>query len=150
MVKLDYQLSPGWNEKTGSIDLSRADESTLLYNAFLGDVIFTADGADFSARWDWVPILDFARNFFLVVNELANEPQLAYEFTESDAAINLKKVNSEVIVSSTYAAGTAKVPYEELVSQTQDFTRRVFRELGATYPQLKENPAFMAYQTEVG
>jgi hypothetical protein len=112
MVKLDYQISPSWNEKAGAIDLSRADESTLLYNAFLGDVVFSVEGVDFSARWGWVPILDFARSFFLVFNELASEPQFTYEFTESDAAINLKKVDGEVIVSATYAAGMAKVSYE--------------------------------------
>lgn len=132
------------------MDLSRADESVLLYSSFLGDVVFAVDDTDFSARWGWIPILDFARNFFLVVKELPNESQFSYEFTESDAAINLRMADDEVIVSATYVSGTARISYEELLSQTHAFVNRILKEFGAAYPLLKENPIFLAYQAELG
>jgi hypothetical protein len=59
-IIFDYKLSSEWNRRTQTVDLRGADEMTLRYDCFLGDVVFSVDEADFSARWDWVPVFDFA------------------------------------------------------------------------------------------
>jgi hypothetical protein len=60
MIHLSYRLSDESCAKNALIDWATADEMTLRYYVFFGDQIFVIDGADFSARWGWVTILDFA------------------------------------------------------------------------------------------
>ena len=58
MVKLDYII-----DKIGlrdGEDFLSAPQEHFHYYFFLGDVTFIVDEVDFSARWGWVPILDFA------------------------------------------------------------------------------------------
>lgn len=39
-VVLDYSLSESWNRRSPGLDLQVADETTLRYQCFLGDVVF--------------------------------------------------------------------------------------------------------------
>lgn len=88
MITLDYELSLGWDRRTTELKLRSADEMTLRYDCFLGDVVFV-DGVDFSARWGWVPVLDFALHLWAIAGGLVSEAEELFEFTESDAAIEV-------------------------------------------------------------
>ncbi len=57
-MHLDYRLSEDWDEN--STDLAAADETDLRYYAAPGDIIFRKDQTDLSARWGWIPLIDFA------------------------------------------------------------------------------------------
>lgn len=72
MLKLDYALSPSWNA-CSTATLEDADETSLRYDCFLGDVIFLAFEVDLNARWGWVPVLDFALGLEAVVVRLHAE-----------------------------------------------------------------------------
>jgi hypothetical protein len=60
MIDLRYSISPSSPERVKPVDMRTADEGTLRYDLFLGDIIFFANGVDFSTNWAWVPILDAA------------------------------------------------------------------------------------------
>ena len=57
-MHLDYRLSEDWDEN--SSNLAAADETDLRYYAATGDVILRKDQNDLSARWGWIPLIDFA------------------------------------------------------------------------------------------
>ena len=57
-MHLDYRLSEDWDEN--STDLATADETDLRYYAATGDIILRTDQTDLSARWGWIPLIDFA------------------------------------------------------------------------------------------
>lgn len=149
MIKLDYRIDSSWEANNPPIDLRCASESDLLYSVFQGDIIFTVDSVDFSARWGWIPVLDFSRSILIAVLELDAESNTKFEFTDSDAVISFQRSHDVIKISATYTKGVAEESFAHLLSQVRQFAQRVFRDLGIKYPSLLENPLFIAYQTEV-
>jgi hypothetical protein len=135
MLTFDYVLDPAWDR--AEVDLAAADEMVLRYDCFLGDVVFVVGEADFSARWGWVPILDFAVALDGIVDLLVGEGR--FEFTESDAAIDFRRDGDVVQVSTNYMPGSAVVPLVELQAATDAFLRRVVADLTARHPELARN-----------
>jgi hypothetical protein len=149
MIRLDYRIDSSWEAKNPPIDLHCADENDLLYGAFPGDITFVIDSIDLSARWGWIPVLDFSRSFLISVLDLETKPNTMFEFTDSEAVISFERNQDVVKISATYTKGIAETSFAHLLSQARQFAQRVFRELVIKYPSLQENPVFVAYQTEV-
>src|SRR5437868_1600713 len=115
MIDLSYKLSDEWNAKATNVDWSGADETTLRYHVYLGDQVFVVNGVDFSARWGWIPLLDFAAALVAVTRGLAaGETELAFEFTESDAHLQFNRQGNNTLITSSYSNATATVPTNEL------------------------------------
>jgi hypothetical protein len=142
MIKLDYALSPSWNEKTGSVALETAEEWVLRYDCFLGDVIFLVYEVDLSARWGWVPILDFALGLDSIVGSLGREDAEAevFEFTESDATIAFRRDGEVVEIEASYVPGAARVAHEDLRTAVKRFVVRVLGDFARDHPELARNP----------
>jgi hypothetical protein len=100
-VTLDYSLSPSFSRWATGVDLAAADETTLAYDCFCGGVTFVVEGADFSARWGWVTVLDFALSS-----------------TGSD----------EVKITASYTSDVVTVPATELHAASEAFLERVVAE----------------------
>lgn len=146
MVKLDYII-----DKIGlrdGEDFLSAPQEHLHYYFFLGDVTFIVDGVDFSARWGWVPILDFAVTLSEVISELAENPYGLFEFTESGDTIDFLLDDDRVKVSCTYVNEIAIVDYSILREQARSFAVRVLMELGDAHPLLKKNQHFSVLEKE--
>ena len=127
-------------------DLSSASKEQIHYDLFLGDVTFVVDGADFSAHWGWVPILDFAASLWQVIDGLTEKPNAVFEFTESEALIEFSLNGDRVEVSSNYVDETATVDYSTLRHEAFLFAKKVIEELGFEHPLLKQNPHFAALE----
>lgn len=140
MLKLDYSLSLSWNEPDAS-SLEDANELVLRYDCFLGDVIFLVSEIDMSARWGWVPVLDFALGLDAVVKALApgEDNEAVFEFTESDATIRLRRVGEAVEIEASYAPGSARVRYDDLRAIAKRFLARVVQDLLWQRPELHRN-----------
>ena len=89
-MHLDYRLSEDWDEN--STDLAAADETDLRYYAATGDIIFRKDQTDLSARWGWIPLIDFALALREIAEALAvTEGSETFEFTESEATLRFDR-----------------------------------------------------------
>jgi hypothetical protein len=139
MLTLAYKLSSDWARPAREIDLANADETTLRYDAFPGDVTFEVGGADFSARWGWVPVLDFALALRAVAGALVSTDREQLGFTESDAEIDFRRQGDVIRVEADYAPGTGEVPLVDLSLESERFLARMITELTASYPPLGEN-----------
>jgi hypothetical protein len=140
MITLDYELSEDWNRRAAEIDLRSADEVTLRYDYFLGDVVFVVDRADFSARWGWVPVLDFALGLRAIAGGLVSEAEESFEFTESDAAIEFRREGETVKIEAGYASAAAEVRHLEFTLHAERFVERVVADLSSRYTGLAINP----------
>jgi hypothetical protein len=145
LIELDYRLSSRFTDGLAGDDLATASEMSLRYDAFFGDVLFRVDGASFDARWDWVPVLDFALALQAIVEALATEPREEFEFTESDATISFERDHDRVRIEASYTDDLAEVPYVELRNASEAFLARVLSELAAAHPELARNPALSAH-----
>ncbi len=141
MLSLDYALSP---RRGGSsdIDLAEAEEWVLRYDLFLGDVIFMVYEVDLSARWGWVPVLDFALSLDSIVDSLAAgiAAEGLFEFTESDASIMFRRVGDAVEIDASYVPEVARAAYADLRGGVKRFLPRVLEGLLGEHPELRANP----------
>lgn len=141
MVRLDYSLSPAWNASS-DVDLAGAEEWVLRYDCFLGDVIFMVYEMDLSARWGWVPVLDFALALEAIVDALAvgDEVEELFEFTESDASISFRRAGDLVEIDASYVPDVVTASYAELRGETKRFLLRVLEGLIGQHRELATNP----------
>jgi hypothetical protein len=146
VIDLNFHLSSPSGHDAEEV-LADADETALRYDLFQGDIIFRAHGVDFSARWGWVPVLDFAVALQTIVDDLeASEDKIKlFEFTDSDATIRFERLDDTVKIETDYAPGSALVPYAELRKATENFFQQVVDQLITTYPSLAENSAMVRY-----
>ncbi len=149
MVTLDYQLSPAWRAQVPAVDLRAVSAEALHYDLFLGDVFFRSDRADFSAPWDWVPVLDFAMGLLRIVRALRSSASERFEFTESEATLGFERRGDRVQISSSYSPASAIVLYEDLRTAVESFAQKVVKELAAEFPSLCEAEAFQLCQQEL-
>lgn len=137
-IRIGYVLSPTWDSEPPSLDA--ADETTLRYRCFFGDVILSFGELDASAGWGWVPILDFALALRTISDRLLGASHLeVFEFTESDASITFQRTNDDVVIDPSYAPGVAHVPLPELVRSSRGFLTSLLSDLVDRYPQLAGN-----------
>lgn len=141
MVQLDYSLSPSWNAKSSATALPNADESVLRYDLFLGDIIFVIGEIDLSARWGWVPVLDFALGLSAVIDAVGRhaDHKHVFEFTESEATIGFRREGDAVEIRASYAFGAARVTYEDLHTSVRGFVARVLDDVVRQHPELRRN-----------
>lgn len=146
MINLSYILAANWNERGEIVDWATVSETTLRYGAFMGDQIFAIDGADFSARWGWVPILDFAASIVKITQGLhAHESELLFDFTESDAQIQFNRQADRVLVTSNYSNAKATTLLVELDKAAACYAARVLRDAINLHPALKTNHSLAAW-----
>jgi hypothetical protein len=138
-IEIDYRLSPPWSEGKATLDLASADEVQLRYYAFPGDQILRIDGADFSAFWGWVPLLDFAAVLVDAVAQAATGKDEEILFTENKARIVLRAEGEAVEVSCSYASGRAKIGRAELARAAKTYAARLLDELSMQFPELRSN-----------
>ena len=87
-MHIDYRLSEDWDEN--STDLAAADETDLRYYAATGDIILRKDQTDLSARWGWIPLIDFA----LALREIAEALAVREEAKRSSSPIQTRHFSS--------------------------------------------------------
>jgi hypothetical protein len=144
-MHLDYRLSEDWDEN--STDLAAAEETDLRYYAATGDIILRKDQTDLSARWGWIPLIDFALALREIAEALAlTEGSETFEFTESEATIQFDRRGQEMTISGSYAPGEIIVPFTAFREQARDFARRLDAELLAQRPELRLNPVYQDFK----
>src|SRR5438552_13405056 len=141
MITIDFLLSPAWRAKNMGVNLASADNASLRYEVLLGDIIFKTGQCDLSAKWDWIPLIDFATSLRQIVDELIEKDgtETIYEFTESDATLEFKREGSAIIVSASYAPCHATVPLVELAAAIDSFSRRILETISREFPSLLQN-----------
>jgi hypothetical protein len=144
-MHLDYRLSEDWDEN--STDLTSADETGLRFYAAPGDIVLRNDQADLSARWGWIPLIDFALALRKIAEALAaGDGSETFEFTESDATLQFDRLGAELTIRGSYAVGQITLPFVAFADRTADFARRLDAELLAKRPELGLNPAYQAFR----
>jgi hypothetical protein len=144
-MHFDYRLSEDWDEN--SADLAIAEETDLRYYAATGDIILRKDQTNLSARWGWIPLIDFALAMREIAKTLAvTEGSETFEFTESEATLQFDRRGQEMTISASYAPGKITVPFTAFIEKARDFAQRLDAELLAKRPELGQNPVYRAFK----
>lgn len=142
MIQINYSLSSMWELERHKFDLTKCDVNALTFNVFSGGIVLKIGGVDFSAMWDWIPVLGFAREFLGAIEMLSKKNLEVFNFTESDAEIVLERKKSMIQVSASYASSGALVEYEELKTAALNFYRKAINDFLVQYPDLNKNENF--------
>ncbi|MBV9671890.1 MAG: hypothetical protein JO076_03580 [Verrucomicrobia bacterium] len=141
-MQLSYRIRDGGEQEPE--DLSSADETTLRYEVVQGDIILEHANVDLSAKWSWIPLIDFTAALQQIVRQLtATETLRKFEFTESDAVLEFRKQGNDVVITASYAPGAIKVPFSQFQQQVERFTTQFTMDIYELYPELSRNPAFL-------
>jgi hypothetical protein len=144
-MHFDYRLSEDWDEI--STDLAAAEETDLRYYAATGDIILRQDQTNLSARWGWIPLIDFALAMRKIAEALAvTEGSETFEFTESEAKLQFDRRGQEITISGSYAPGKITIPFAAFIEKARDFGQRLDAELLAKRPELSQNPVYQAFK----
>jgi hypothetical protein len=144
-MHFDYRLSEDWDEN--SADPATADETDLRYYAATGDIILRKDRTDLSARWGWIPLIDFALAMRKISEALAvRDGNEMFEFTESEAKLQFERRGQGMTISGSYAPGEITIPFTAFVEKARDFGQRLDAELLAKRPELRQNPVYQAFK----
>ncbi len=144
-MHLSYRLSEKWDED--STDLSTVAETDLRYYVAPGDIILRADQTDLSANWGWIPLIDFALALREISEALAGaEGNETFEFTESEATLEFKRLGQEIEISASYAPGEVIVPLPVFTKQVRKFAQQLDAELLAKRPELGRNPVYQEFK----
>jgi hypothetical protein len=139
---LDACLAPEWNRRLAEQDLGTLSEANLRYEVLLGDVVLLSSDVDLSARWGWIPLLDFVVGVIAALRRLPESRHEVFDFTESGSELRFYHDDGAVEIRANYAAGTISISYDDLLEEATRFAVRVIRELRETAPSLDRNPNF--------
>jgi hypothetical protein len=141
-IKLGFHLDSSFRPDRRDLDLASASEEDLRYSAFPSDIEFEIDELDLSARWGWIPVLDFATALVHAVNQLdRGATEVLVDFTENEALIRIAKAGHERLeVRSTYTDGAGWIALSELREAAYQFASSVLARLTERWPSLRRNP----------
>jgi hypothetical protein len=136
-MHLDYRLT-----EDRETDWSSVTEEDLRYRVALGNLIFRVGDKDFSADWEWIPLIDLAAGFHEIVRKLEEgSASETFEFTESDAWVRFEKKDGKVLVSTSYGEGKGEVALHSVSEAVKSFRQRLQSELVRQHPQAAHNAA---------
>jgi hypothetical protein len=136
-MHLDYRL-----KEDGDTDWSSATEEDLRYRVALGNLVFHIGNKDFSAAWDWIPLVDLAASFAEIVRKLeGGSASETFEFTESDAWVRFERKGDKVLVSASYGEGVGESSFHAVSEAVKSFRERLHAEVIRKHPQAAHNTA---------
>jgi len=136
-MHLDYQL-----KEDSETDWSSVTEEDLRYRVALGNLIFHVGNKDFSAAWDWIPLVDLAASLAEIVRKLeGGSASQTFEFTESDAWIRFERKGEKVLVSTSYGEGEGESSFHAVSEAVKSLRERLQAELIGKHPQAAHNAA---------
>jgi hypothetical protein len=136
-MHLDFRLN-----EDRETDWSSVSEEDLRYRVALGNLIFRVGDKDFSATWEWIPLVDLAASLDEILRKLESGSRSeTFEFTESDAWIRFEKKDGKVLVSTSYGQGTAEDSLPALSEAVKSFRERLHGDLVRKHPHAAHNAA---------
>ena len=141
-IQISAHTARGWNREPSQADLSTASEADPRYETMLGDVEIRTDKVDLSARWGWVPLIDFTVGLVSLLRQLPQTKQATFDFTESGAELRFYLLDGIVEMRTNYADGIIRIDYDRLLAAACSFAASTFDTLTTEAPSLRKNPTF--------
>jgi hypothetical protein len=146
-IQLNYRLNPDLLSEIERFDLSQATETDFTYYLFCGDLFFNVEQHDLDAKWGWIPVLGFAKDFYAILLHLPNTKEAIYTFTESNDQILLHLKQTRVEVKTTYKkTELIAIDYEQIKQAVQHLLKKILSDLEERWPILKRNIIFNTYK----
>lgn len=144
-----FEIKHSFSINTHS-DITKADETNLRYNLFLGSLILKTQNNSIIIDWDWVPLIDFAICLFTICNNLftKKEGEEDFEFTESDSKIIFQKNGDKIKIVTSFSDETLEMSFKEFQEGIRVFYKSLLFEVVEKNQEVKDNVSFVEYLKE--
>ncbi|HEY0789983.1 MAG TPA: hypothetical protein VGD78_02855 [Chthoniobacterales bacterium] len=143
MLKVSYQLAPGRNGLADEEELAGLTDVDFRFRFALGDLILESGPVDLSARWGWVPLIDFVIGARGIVGLLEqHQIHAEFEFTESEATLSFTRQGVDLFLRASYAEGEIKCSLPAFAEQLQAFEHGLRHDLVERQPGLAHHAVF--------
>jgi hypothetical protein len=143
MLDLSYRLVKHLDEFRDRDALAKATEVDLRFRVALGDLILAAPPSDFSARWGWIPLIDFVVSVREIISHLRRGgTRSRFEFTESEATLSFARHEADLVITASYAPGDLRVPLTSFAERLRWFEGGLRADLVKEHPALDHHPVF--------
>ncbi|MBV9997560.1 MAG: hypothetical protein JO015_00445 [Verrucomicrobia bacterium] len=143
MLDLSYRLLTPYEEFPDPDDLAKATEVDFRFRVALGDLILAAPPSDFSARWGWIPLIDFAVSVREILSHLKRGgARSQFEFTESEATLTFVRHETGLVITASYAPGEIPIPLSSFEERLRWFEGGLRADLVKNQPALERHPVF--------
>jgi hypothetical protein len=143
MIKLDYTFTKKYIEREKLVlDYSNYSYSEIQYRFAEGSFIYKINDKDFSPSWDWLPLLGFAIDHFILLRELPKNKKTIYGFTDNTCEISYSFINDNVTLSTNYGINQGEetaVEYHKMLSAFVQLFKNVHAHTLKEIPQFREN-----------
>jgi len=145
MFEINYNFSDD-----NSSDVTKADETALRYNLFLGSVILKQGNNSISIDWDWIPLLDFSLCLFTIYNNLVQKikGEEEFEFTESEAKVFFQKDGDRIKIITSFSSEILEMSFEDFQKAIRKFYKDVIFDVLGRNQALRNNTTFLGYLNE--
>jgi hypothetical protein len=147
-IKFGYTLSDLYPPARAS-DPSSVSELDLRYDYFCGDIEMRVGAVDFSARWGWVPILDFLASLTFALAAVRQNERAIIDFTENEDEILLVNDGDGLHISASHVTANAVCDFNDFEEAANLFARHAFDEISNLDPELASTVAFQALRHKV-
>jgi hypothetical protein len=142
-LNLNYRLKNDLETLSEPALFVESNEVDLRFRLALGDLILTTPQADFSTRWGWVPLIDFAVSVQEIIDDLRRGVhQARFEFTESEATLTFSRNEDELVITASYAPGRIEIPLTSFAERLRQFKNDLRADLVKAHPVLDTHPVF--------
>lgn len=142
MIFLDYQLDPSHVKRLTDNQILSADDTSLDYYLFYGDVYFRVNEVSFDPFWGLIPVIFFSMQLCEISCGMADGEMSSLEFTEVEEQIHFLRAKDIIQITCDYSDARAQTSLPELRDASIDFANRVFDDLSNRWPLLKSTKAF--------
>jgi len=124
-------------------NLLDVDETFLRYLFLEGNVKLQSNKATINIDWN-IPLLDFALAMRLISLNLntRNDSDQCFDFTESDDEIYFSKLESDLVISTTFSEEVIKTKTDEFSEAVKIFYNEITNEILNKYPELTKNKSY--------
>jgi hypothetical protein len=129
-------------------DPAAISEIDLRYKYFGVNFELVVGDVEIVSKKRFVTLVDLTLSLSSVLERVSSGQDAAFDFTENEEVIHLRRDGDLVAVSSSTRPVQASVESEELVGEVVQFLRTAHSRLVAEIPELSANPVIQRFSLE--
>lgn len=144
MFQINYIPVSDLREK----NITKADDMSLRYSLFLGDVVLKDGVSEIDLSWGWIPLLDFAFSLLLTCTKLDKKDDALdqFDFTESDDILNFHKTGRSIRVSTSFSDEEIYTDFEFFKTEVYRTHHELTNSIIERNPEILNNESFGKYR----